>query len=252
MTTSDVENFYNQDTKNYELVRNKEFFNWLKNSITDGYKCFIGIKELQDLIDKIVQFYVDKYKDSIINSLDKDNEELFNSLTVRQQDLLNAIYRSGVYVQTYNFENGQFKRIEYIYLKINKKNERYPFSNEMVSFQLCVDFNTGQILNNTAKGYVDKEGISLEELLEIFIEKYEEELDFTELEECVYNNYSDIELRHRVLELAALKILFHKSFTPEVNYEIAKNFINDFNERLGLTLSTDKLDIFFKNHVNVK
>ena len=45
MTIAQAERFYEQDTKNYEIEQNKDFLNWLKNSIKDGYHCFIKIEE---------------------------------------------------------------------------------------------------------------------------------------------------------------------------------------------------------------
>lgn len=247
MKTNNMENLYMQEAKEYELTKNKDFLNWLKNSISDGYKIFIGLEDLQNLIDKIVKFYEDSYLMGEDNFLNRDISDLLNSLKVKEQDFLKGVYRTGMHIQSYNYDDGAFKRIEHIYLKVNKKNVYYPYSDEMQKVTLCANFNTGEILNNTAKDYVNGD-ITLEELLKIFNEKYQNELDFTELKECVYNNYCDIELRHRLLEMVALKIAFSGKTSPEEGYEIAKSFIDDFNEKFGLTLSTEKLDFFFKKN----
>ena len=91
--------------------------------------------------------------------------------------------------------------------------------------------------------YVDsKENISLDELLVVLSEKYVDELDFTELKESVYDHDCDMELRHRVLQLVALKLLYSKNTIPERGYERAKRFINEFNKKLNLTLSTEEID----------
>ena len=51
MTIAQAERFYGQDTKDYEIEKNKDFLIWLKTSIKDGYHCFIETEELQELID---------------------------------------------------------------------------------------------------------------------------------------------------------------------------------------------------------
>lgn len=67
-------------------------------------------------------------------------------------------------------------------------------------------------------------------------------MDFTELKESVYDHDCDIELRNRVLQLVALKLLYSKNTIPERGYERAKRFINEFNKKLNLTLSTEEID----------
>ena len=61
MTIAQAERFYEQDTKDYEIEKNKDFLTWLKTSIKDGYHCFIKTEELQELIDSIVNWYEIKY-----------------------------------------------------------------------------------------------------------------------------------------------------------------------------------------------
>ena len=61
MTIAQAERFYGQDTKDYEIEKNKNFLTWLKTSIKDGYHCFIKTEELQELIDSIVNWYEIKY-----------------------------------------------------------------------------------------------------------------------------------------------------------------------------------------------
>jgi len=91
--------------------------------------------------------------------------------------------------------------------------------------------------------YLDsEEEINLDELLSIFNEKYADDLDFTEWKESVYDHNSNIELRSRILQLVTLKLLYSRNTVPERGYERAKRFINEFNKKLGLNLSTKKID----------
>ena len=84
-----------------------------------------------------------------------------------------------------------------------------------------------------------------------FEEKYHDELDFSELKKCIYNHDCDLELRRRVLQLVALKLLYSKNTIPERGYERSKRFINEFNKKLGLTLSTNQIDeIIYRDYIN--
>ena len=88
-------------------------------------------------------------------------------------------------------------------------------------------------------------------MLSIFKEKYINKLDFTKLKESVYDHNCDMELRHRILQLVALKLLYSRNTIPERGYERSKRFINEFNKKLGLTLSTKQIDeIIHRDYTN--
>lgn len=131
-------------------------------------------------------------------------------------------------------------------MKINRKNEEEcnPLWGKTPYFLLHANHMTGEVSKNyELEEYIgNDENICLDELLLIFNEKYTDELDFTELKESVYNHDCDIELRNRILQLVALKLLYSRNTIPERGYKRAKRFINEFNKKLGLTLSTDEID----------
>ena len=61
MTITEAKRFYEKDTKDYEIEKNKDFLTWLKTSIKNGYHCFMKTEELQELIDSVVNWYEIKY-----------------------------------------------------------------------------------------------------------------------------------------------------------------------------------------------
>lgn len=61
MTIAQAERFYEQDSKKYEVLKNKELLSWLKNSVKNGYYPFIDIEGLQKLVDDITNWYEIKY-----------------------------------------------------------------------------------------------------------------------------------------------------------------------------------------------
>ena len=57
MTIAEARRFYDQDEKKYEIEKNKKFMTWLRDSIDNGYHCYISTEELQELIDYLVTWY---------------------------------------------------------------------------------------------------------------------------------------------------------------------------------------------------
>lgn len=272
MTIAQAERFYEQDTKDYEIEKNKDFLTWLKTSIKNGYHSFIKIEELQELIDNIVNWYEIKYPERELEYFEGTRhmnfqdirrisnvmniEQLLFRLPHNQLHLMESGYRAKGWGQRSIYENG--KEVGWkvqIFMRINKKNEKEcnPWYSEVSYFLLHADHMTGEVSRNyDLEDYIDnEENISLDELLSIFNKKYNDELDFTELKESVYDHNCDIELRHRVLQLVALKLLYSKNTIPERGYERAKRFIKEFNKKLSLTLSTEEIDeAFYRDYTN--
>ena len=272
MTIAQAERFYGQDTKDYEIEKNKDLLTWLKTSIKDGYHCFIKTEELQELIDSIVNWYEIKYPERELEYFEgtrhmnfqdirrisdvMDIRQLLFRLPHNQLCLMECGYRAKGWGQHPIYENG--KEIGWkaqIFMRINRKNEEEcnPLWDKTPYFLLRADHMTGEVSNDyELEEYLDsEENLNLDELLSIFKEKYTDELDFTELKESVYDHNCDMELRHRILQLVALKLLYSRNTIPERGYERAKRFINELNKKLGLTLSTEQVDeIIHRDYTN--
>ncbi len=270
MTIAQAERFYEQDTKDYEIEKNKDFLNWLKASIKDGYHCFIETEELQELINNIVNWYEIKYPERELEYFEGTRHmnfqdikkisdvmnigQLLYRLPHNQLCLMKCGYRAKGWGQHPIFKNG--KEVDWkvqIFMKIERKNEEECNPWKASYFLLHADHMTGEVSKYyELEEYVDNdENINLDELLSIFNEKYIDELDFTELKESVYDHNCDMELRHRILQLVALKLLYSRNTIPERGYERAKRFINEFNKKLGLTLSAEQIDeIIHRDYTN--
>ena len=272
MTGAQTGRFYGQDTKEYEIEKNKDFLTWLKTSIKDGYHCFIKTEELQELIDSIVNWYEIKYPERELEYFEgtrhmdfqdirrisdvMDIRQLLFRLPHNQLCLMECGYRAKGWGQHPIYENG--KKIGWkaqIFMSINRKNEEESDSllGKAQYFLLHADHMTGEVSNDyELEEYLDsEENLNLDELLSIFKEKYTDELDFTELKESVYDHNCDMELRHRILQLVALKLLYSRNTIPERGYEREKRFINEFSKKLGLELSTEQIDeIIHRDYTN--
>ena len=185
-----------------------------------------------------------------------DIRQLLFRLPHNQLCLMECGYRSKGWGQYPIYENGKEIDLKVqIFMKINKKNkeECNPWYDETTYFLLHADYMTGEVSNYyELEDYIDnEENISLDELLSVFNEKYSNELDFTELTESVYDHNCDMELRDRILQLVALKLLYSRNTIPERGYERAKRYINEFNKRLGFALSTEQIDeIIHRDYTN--
>ena len=272
MTIAEAERFYEKDTKDYEIEKNKDFLTWLKTSIKNGYHCFMKTEELQELIDSVVNWYEIKYPERELEYFEgtrhlgfqgirrisdvMDIRQLLFRLPHNQLCLMECGYRAKGWGQHPIYENGKEIDLKVqIFMKINKKNkeECNPWYGGTTYFLLQADYMTGEVLNYyELEDYIDnEENISLDELLSVFNEKYSNELDFTELTESVYDHNCDMELRDRILQLVALKLLYSRNTIPERGYERAKRFINEFNKKLGLALSTEQIDeIIHRDYTN--
>ncbi len=264
MTIAEAERFYKQDTKKYNVLQNKELLTWLKDATKNGYHPFIDVQYLQELIDNIVYWYEMKYPEremelyegtiyydfEDIEDLSKvmNLKQLMYRLPHQQLCLMECDYRSngGGIRDVYNDKDEIVGQKTILFMRINRKDVEYnQFSmcSKLPDFLLYADTDSGKVdIDYNLKDYVNVDNITLDELLVLFKEKYTNELDFTNLEECIYEHNCDVELRRRVLQLVALKLLYSNRTIPERGYKRAKRFINEFNKKMSLNLSTEEID----------
>lgn len=273
MTITQSERFYEQNRKKYDISKNKELLTWLKRAIKNGYHAFIDIENLQELIDNIVYWYEMKYPEREMEFYEgtryfnsenmetlsnvMDIKQLMYRLPHKQLCLIQCNYRSNV-VGTkiiYNDKGEIARHKTTLSMQIDRKGVKYdPFSisSKLPNFLLYADTDSGKVnVDHNLKDYTNNESITLDELLILFKEKYSNDLEFAKLEECIYDHNCDVELRRRILQLVALKLLYSSRTIPERGYERAKRFINEFNENMRLNLTTKEIDeIINKNYTN--
>ncbi len=265
MLKTELQNFYSQDSKDYILERNHEFLNWFKRTISKGYISYIGIDELQKLIDYIVNWYEIKYPERELERLEgiKDDDfdevksiadkmdinQLLFRLSRRQISLMECNYRANNGFQYADSKNDSALWNSRVSVRIYKKDKNEYLGEQ---FSIIINPKTGEFDSKNydlGKYLADKNIAKLDDLLIFLREKYYEQLDLIELEECIYNHNNDMKLRHKILELAAIKMVYSKNTTPEKGYMRAKIFINELNKILGLNLSTNSIDeIMHRNY----
>lgn len=270
MTIAQARKFYEQDQREYNLEENKEFLSCFKDKIKNDYYPFIEIEELQELINNITYWYEIKYPerefefDEGIKNLDfKSIAPLSKSMNIYQlmyrlsDDqlcLINGEYRSNC-GGIRNIYNGGSKVVDQkavLYIVIKQINNNYNANGINNNLIICAYPNGEVIINDSLKKYVDKERINLDELLSLFEEKYSHNLDFSVLKADVDDHNCDLELRKRILQLIALKLLYSQNTTPGRGYKRAKKFIDEFNKELNLNLSSEKIDNIINTNIEIE
>ena len=264
MTKEELKNFYNNDLKNYDLKENTYFKVMFNRLLDEGYDLFIGLDEMQDLIDRLTFWYEIKYPEREFDFYDgkivqdfafkkelsdlMDINQLFFRLTDNQVKFLKGNYRSKIEKEYPIYEEGKKIGVsKKVYFKINRNsNDKYYSKHK--DFIISADAISGKVDSDyeTLK-YIDNDDITLNDLFQVFSENYADCLDFLELEQALKNNYVDNYLRDDILNFVALRLLYSKKTVPERGYKRAIRFMDEFNKRLGLNLSYDEIDKLMNN-----
>ena len=260
MTIEQEKKFYKEDKQKYKVFKNKDLLNWLGNAKKNGYHSLIEVYEMQKFIDfikiwyeiKYPNFYVGQQEEKKFSMLEiKKHIETMNmyllmlNLQYDQLLLLKCNYRSKAIKLDDEYRNGIIKKREILLMDIYEKDTTHILLNKFIT--LHADGENGKIvrIDGDLKKYINTDNTTLDELLSLFKEKYTDILDFKELEECIYDHNCDIELKNILLQLIALNLLYSKSSIPEVSYQRAKIFINEFNKEFNLNLSAKEIDDAF-------
>lgn len=256
MTGYEERNFYSMDNHEYVTSSNMDLQNWIVTQVKNGYYPFIDIYSLEVLIDTIVTWYEVKYPNII---MDKTNSHLFEEIKLVSEkmdykQLLLRLRRKQKFLLSGDYRscnaNGE--------LNLTYVNEELK---EKICYTVGMDFESGIIYGNDIDfdtEIVDENHLGRLKLEELFSEKEEiriEELlkqleyisidclDYTEISKIICYHNIDIELRRKVLELVALKLLYSKNTIPGMGYIRAKIFIEEFNEYIpDLYLTTSMID----------
>lgn len=262
MTSEEMKNFYKEDERLYDLKENKKFLIMFNHLIDEGYSLFIGIDEMQDLIDRLFTWYEIKYPEREFDFYDgkltsdfvtkkelsdlMNINQLFFRLSDNQIKLLEGNYRTISMKEYPIYEEGKKIGVsKKVYFKINR-NENDIYYNKHKDFIISADAVSGKVDTDYETDKYITGNVTIDDLYRKFKEEYTDRLEFEVLEKAVNNKYIDNYLRDSILELVALKLIYSKKTTPERGYVRAKRFIDEFNSRLGLNLTYEEIDRVMK------
>ncbi len=253
-------NYYKRDRKKYEVKNNEDFLKWYYLSIQNGAKLsyHINLEDFQMLIDTLTNWYQLKYPDYLLEpypnnpwgerlrTMNHSNigvEEMLIRLPLKQLIIMDCEYgmtgnASGNYRE---IENG--RKVAKCWIGFNL----YDKEDDRKNYPILVEPDTGRIIDSRITSFVNQ---NIETIYQ-YLKENPSRFDYHELENVIENNHFLIELRHRLLKLTALKILY-ASNTPEMGYKRAKKFIEEMNSELGLLLDTKEIDAIYQNYGRIK
>lgn len=265
MMKEELRSFYKEDKRFYDLKENKKFLIMFNHLIDEGYNLFIGIDDMQDLIDRLFNWYEIKYPEREFDFYDgevtldfaikkelsdlMDINQLLFRLTDNQVKFLRGNYRSKDEMEYFIYDgNVKLGTGVKVIFKIGRNStDRYYLKYK--DFIVRADAVSGVLdIDYEVLKYVDADNITLDDLFKNFSENYSDRLEFKELEDAINDKFIDNYLRDKLLEFVSLKLLYSKQTIPERGYVRAKRFIDEFNKKLDLSLTYDEIDKVMNNY----
>ena len=240
--------FYENDKRKYQLQNNPEFLNWFWISTEDkkinDYN--FTLSDFEELMEIWTNWYQLKYPDYVIESHPIRDEirdknimrKLINRLPEKQYAIINCIYGKS------RMSNSRINRRELRYRGNTVQRYLYDKENDDKSYPICFDRETGVVTYSLIH---EIEGLDIESVHQLIKEKYSSKLNDQELIDVINQYNYEVELRHRLLQLTALKILYSAT-NPELGYLRAKKFIEEMNQELGLLLTTTEIDEIYSRY----
>jgi len=235
------DNFFALDNKEYILKDNKDFMKWYNEKIKQGFYSILTIEQLQDMIEKVVLFFEIKYHSKFLSECLKcdKSEEYYKAKDIaKKMDINQLKYR------LYH-DYVQFLECSYCcYINLRKPKENiFDLSKEFIKIYKDGTIDKYDLESLKENGYVhDIEGIkTVSDLLGYFLSN-PTKVDYSELENLVFNHKTKLELRNKILELITLAMLYSRNSLPIYGYVRAKSFIRMMNKEYKLNLNTFEID----------
>ena len=215
MTGLEFNNFMSLDKRKYILEENKEFLKWYSEMEKQGFKSFINICQMQDLINQITMFYEFKYPNVLFDSM-----------------------RYNINLEACNKAKEISKMLDFEQLKFRLYHDYVQFLE--CSYQHHVTLNTPKIgwgnldsmmVRISSNGEVDKYDLNclkeynfiddieeIERIEDLYgrFESIDTDVDYSELKRWIYLHKYYVSLRNRVLNLVKMNFLFKKNKSPKM------------------------------------
>lgn len=195
---------------NTKLSNDKEFLKFIKKEIKNGYQLELTLKEIDNLVNKVLIWYEFKYpiryfidKEFAENNINFKNkmtiEELLLRLNYEERQILKCDYTStgGGTRPIYN-ENGIVDFRPELFFRINKFN--------FINF----DPETGLIYDDAFSRLYTKEPYNIETIAELYrylVNKNDKNIDFKELERIIKDKQIDKQIREYVIKYIEINIM---------------------------------------------
>lgn len=241
--------------KNYILNNNKEFLNWYKSQIEKGYIPNLDLEQIQDLINKIIIYYNEKYSDIILDLKNGHNKVYNYNVWLKFKKNVNQNYLKALNCN-YRFHYKYKIKDDRVFLWLfDRKN-----SNKRIS--IMADKN-GFVTNydiNRFKDIItfDHKNVTLDELYYSLINNANERYDCTQLKKCIDFHDVDVELREKIFDNVVECLINSDKKVRSNGLFRAKNFLSDIrveynvNERSNIVNSNHQSENECANNMTLK
>ena len=255
-------NFFEKDKRVYDVKHNREFLNWYKKVIKEGYEPDLTIDEIEKMIECMSTWYYMKLPDRKFQEqegekdLDFTNlvditkymgfQELLYRLPKKCINLLKGMFRSR-YSGSIPIKNSEGRVLGYRpIVGVEVVKNKVEDGTGLSSVILEADADGGLInKEELAKNFPDMTRCNKIDILRDEL-KNAGNCDVTHLDKVIDNHDKDKALRERIILYTALKILYNSSSKVEYNYQRALNFYSDLKGSLKLDIDTSYLDNLIK------
>ena len=224
----------------------------------------MDLNELQSLINNIALWYEIKYpnytlelENSRRNHNFKEVEEIYKYLTFSQflirLSLKQSMLMQGRYQSRMGngilpiYQNGRKIREENVVILELTEYENYE------KVYVLANADTGGIYHSASlTKYLGEMHTNIDGLTYLLETEYKKDVDASDLKKCLFNHKCDIKLRNKIIELAALKLLYSKNTTPKLGFIRANRLIEEMNDELDLQISNKKIGEIMKKDYEKK
>lgn len=239
----DRKKVYEADKREYILKDNESFLLWLDANMKEGYYPLLSVRELQNLIRLLVNWYELKYPMRFFIPSEVKNFGWFKNdymsdamtmlalqyrLSSKERDFLDCLFRMGT-----RYDDAD----EAVGFSIREKATG-------ASFQIYVDERSGIVKNGTLnflEMFADvQDTLTIVEIYRTL--KGNPKYDIEELKSVYLHHKTDLKLRRRILELVNLALIYSRNATLEVGYERAKMFSREFSNYYNIDMEPPEIE----------
>lgn len=222
MKINESEEFYNNDYEEYILSNRLGFNTWFNKNYSR--KPELSIEELQELVDKVIMWYVFRYPDRQLDDKsiydgphsmkDISNEMNFRQLLYRLQNHELSVFDCKYHANELRYVDNK------LHCRINISKNKKDIKNFYIT-------EIGNISDITQESY----NLPFQTIEKFYEDNHDSGYDMTYVLRCIQDHKNDLILRNHIIDAIAKGLLYYKHTTIEYGDYRLKKFISDINSK---------------------
>jgi hypothetical protein len=124
-----------------------------------------------------------------------------------------------------------------------REDDRFEYLKAKMPLFIYADYKSGRVKKSLDLDFIkDPKILTVETLLSEIENNYTDIVEYDELKQLVFDHECDLKVREKLIELAALRLLYSEDTIPERGYERAKRYISEMNEALKIHVSDHEIN----------